>query len=259
MKSPTITRAADVACAGTIEKIGNKNSDNKKKKAHDKDVSPVLPPSATPDADSTKVVTVDVPRRAPTTVPIASDKRARPTPGRFPSLSIKSAFVATPVKVPTVSNKSTNKNVNITENMSKVNKSPQWSLKATGASDGGSEKIIPPGKLLTPKISARTVPVTIPYKRAPLTFFAVRSAITISDTINTTDGLDAISPRAIKVASLATITPADVSPTRVIKSPIPTETAFFSDIGIDVNIASRILKKLITIKIRPSKNTAVSA
>ena len=143
--------------------------------------------------------------------------------------------------------------------MSKVNKSPQWSLKATGASDGGSENNIPPGRCVTPKISARTVPVTIPYKRAPFTFFAVRKAITISETIKTTEGLDAISPRATRVASLFTIMPDDVRPTRVIKSPIPTETAFLSDIGIEVNIASRMLKKLITIKMIPSKNTAVSA
>ena len=137
--------------------------------------------------------------------------------------------------------------------------SPQWSLKATGLSDGGSENNIPPGKWLTPKIRASTVPVIIPYKSAPFTFFAVRSAITISDTIKTRDGLDAISPRAIRVASLSTITPAEIRPTRVMKSPIPTDTAFLSDIGIEVNMASRILKKLITINTIPSKNTAVRA
>ena len=92
-----------------------------------------------------------------------------------------------------------------------------------------------------------------------MTFFAVKSAITISETIKTTEGLDAISPRATRVASLFTIMPDDVSPTRVIKSPIPTETAFLSDIGIDVKIASRTLNKLMTMKIMPSKNTAVSA
>ena len=43
------------------------------------------------------------------------------------------------------------------------------------------------------------------------------------------------------------------------KSPIPTDTAFLRDIGIEVKIASRTLNKLMTIKIIPSKNTAVSA
>lgn len=40
------------------------------------DDKPVLPPSATPDDDSTNVVTVDVPHTAPTQVARASDNIA---------------------------------------------------------------------------------------------------------------------------------------------------------------------------------------
>ena len=57
-------------------KIGWKIKANKKRRAVTIEVSPVLPPSATPDALSTNVVTVDVPSIAPAVVPIESAKRA---------------------------------------------------------------------------------------------------------------------------------------------------------------------------------------
>ena len=69
--------------------------------------SPVLPPSATPDDDSTKVVTVDVPHIAPTHVAIASDNIAFSKLGTCPSLSSKSPLAHAPYKVPRVSNIST--------------------------------------------------------------------------------------------------------------------------------------------------------
>ena len=72
-----------------------------------KAVRPVFPPAATPALDSTKLVTVEVPRQAPETVPIASAINTLPTLGRFPSLSRSPALSATPTTVPTVSNKST--------------------------------------------------------------------------------------------------------------------------------------------------------
>jgi len=76
-------------------KIGWKIKANKKRRAVTIEVSPVLPPSATPDALSTNVVTVDVPSIAPTVVPIESAKRACLALGKFPSLSNISAFDAT--------------------------------------------------------------------------------------------------------------------------------------------------------------------
>ena len=47
-------------------------------------VRPVLPPTATPAEDSTKVVVVDVPSTAPADVAIASERRAGLIPGRRP-------------------------------------------------------------------------------------------------------------------------------------------------------------------------------
>ena len=76
-------------------------------------VRPVLPPSDTPEALSTKVVVVDVPSIAPTLVPTASAISAPLILGSFPSLSSRSALEATPIKVPRVSNRSTNKKANM--------------------------------------------------------------------------------------------------------------------------------------------------
>ena len=62
------------------------------------------PPASTPEADSTKVVTVEVPQQAPATVPTASDSRASFMLGILPSLSVMPAREAVPTRVPMVSN-----------------------------------------------------------------------------------------------------------------------------------------------------------
>lgn len=110
---PTMIRAGAVADEGTNRNSGLKNRDIRKKHPVMTDVSPVRPPAATPAEDSTNVVTVDVPSNAPKVVPMASDKRALPALGKFPFLSKEFVFDATPASVPTVSNISTNRNVNI--------------------------------------------------------------------------------------------------------------------------------------------------
>ena len=77
-------------------------------------VRPVRPPTATPEADSTNVVMVEVPITAPTVVPMASAMSAGLMPGRRPSSSSISALVATPMSVPRVSKISTNRKENTT-------------------------------------------------------------------------------------------------------------------------------------------------
>ena len=72
IKTPTKISAGAVAAAGIIEAIGERNKHKAKQIEVTKLVSPVLPPAATPDAHSTKVVTVDVPQIAPDTVAIES-------------------------------------------------------------------------------------------------------------------------------------------------------------------------------------------
>ena len=73
------------------------------------EASPVLAPAPTPAELSTKVVVVEVPNTAPTDVAMASARSAGLILGSFSSLSNMSAFVATPISVPIVSNISTNK------------------------------------------------------------------------------------------------------------------------------------------------------
>lgn len=61
------------------------------------------------------------------------------------------------------------------------------------------------------------------------------------------------------VESLLTTTPAFCRPIKAMYTPMPTDTAFFSDIGITLNSASRTFVSERTMKIRPSTNTASSA
>ena len=86
MNKPTITKTEAVTAEVTTPNIGDKNNAKKNINAVDTAVNPVLPPSATPDALSTKVLTVLVPRHAPTVVPTASAKSAFLILGTFPSV-----------------------------------------------------------------------------------------------------------------------------------------------------------------------------
>ena len=110
---PTRIKAGAVAKDGIAKKIGDKIIDIKNNNPVVIAVKPVLPPEATPEALSTKVVVVDVPKIAPTTVAIASARRAPFIRGNLPSLSSILASVDTPISVPSVSNISTNKKENI--------------------------------------------------------------------------------------------------------------------------------------------------
>lgn len=258
MNSPTTTRAADVAWLGISENTGKKKAAIAKHPAQAMAVRPVLPPSATPAELSTKVVTVDVPTRAPIVVPTESANRAFDAFSRLPFSSNIFALVATPVRVPRVSNKSTNKNENRTENISKLKTFEKSSLKAIGEIDGGSDTSDPSGRPVTPRIRDRIVDTKIPHKRAPFTFLVVKTTITIRAKKNTIDSLLEIFPKD-RAGSAFSIMPAFNKPISAINRPIPTDTAFLSVDGIELNIASltpnrdKIMNKI------PSKNTAVRA
>ena len=71
---------------------------------------PVRPPSATPEEDSTNVVTVDVPQIAPVVVAIASASIALSMFGTSPSLVSMLPRAQAPYSVPMVSNISTMQN-----------------------------------------------------------------------------------------------------------------------------------------------------
>ena len=121
IRNPTMISAGAVAKDGIARKIGDRNRDSPKRMAATREVSPVRPPSATPEALSTKVVTVEVPHIAPTVVPTASERRAPLIFGSLPSLSSMSALEATPIRVPSVSNMSTKRNANMITTKSSEN------------------------------------------------------------------------------------------------------------------------------------------
>ena len=113
INNPTYISAGVVANPGIARNTGEKNSATANITADVTAVRPVLPPAATPALDSTYEVTVEVPTIAPNIVPNASARRAPLARGRFPFSSRRFPLEATPISVPTVSNKSTNRNENV--------------------------------------------------------------------------------------------------------------------------------------------------
>ena len=105
LKLPTIINAGAVTALVTHESNGEKKTDNKKHTPVVTAVKPVLPPTSTPEVDSTNDVTVEVPAIEPITVPIESANKARSTFSGFPVSSTKFALLHTATKVPAVSKK----------------------------------------------------------------------------------------------------------------------------------------------------------
>ena len=122
INSPTMMSTGAVAAPGMDKNSGAKNREDRKQMAVVKDVSPVRPPSATPEALSTKVVVVLVPKHAPAIVAIESAMKALFRPGMRPFGSIIPAFVHTPTSVPMVSNISMKRKVNTITTMSNENR-----------------------------------------------------------------------------------------------------------------------------------------
>ena len=75
ISTPTIIRTGAVAAVGTRPRNGEATIATRNSTPVVKEVRPVRPPSETPAEDSTKVVTVEVPRTAPQAVAIASASR----------------------------------------------------------------------------------------------------------------------------------------------------------------------------------------
>src|SRR5690625_4869345 len=104
MKQPTIIRTGAVIAgrSALLPIIGVKKIDTANNIATTSDVSPVLPPAATPEDDSTYADEGLVPYIAPTVVAVASASSADLVLGIFPFF-IKPACSATPIMVPVVS------------------------------------------------------------------------------------------------------------------------------------------------------------
>ena len=114
---PTTTNAGAVTAFVTVlNTSGDKKIDNKNKIPVVQAVRPVLPPTPTPEVDSTKLVTVLVPTIEPNTVPIASASKACSAFSNSPFSFTKPIRLPIATNVPAVSKKSTNKNEKITTN-----------------------------------------------------------------------------------------------------------------------------------------------
>lgn len=110
IKNPTYKSAGAVANPGMEINIGENKTARRNMSPVTTDARPVLAPAPTPAELSTNVVVVDVPKTAPAQVATASARRASFTLGRHPFSSSIPDLFETPIKVPTVSNISTNKN-----------------------------------------------------------------------------------------------------------------------------------------------------
>ena len=170
MKRPTMIRAGAVAQAGIIRKSGAKNKAMANIMAVEKEVSPVLPPEATPDELSTNDVTVLTPSIEPTVVPKASANNAFFNCGKCPFLSIRLALCATPNSVPMVSNRFTKRKVKTMMSISTVKMFSQENLAKIGAGEGGRLKNPSSGSEASPKKNEQQVAMMIPISIAPCTF-----------------------------------------------------------------------------------------
>ena len=69
MSTPMRIRTGPVAIEGMLEKTGQRKTEMKNRTAQMTAVRPVRPPSRTAEADSTYVVSADVPSRPPRVLP----------------------------------------------------------------------------------------------------------------------------------------------------------------------------------------------
>ena len=133
INTPTNTSAPVVAAEGMSKNKGERKSARRKKKAVEKAVIPVRPPSAIPAELSTKVVTVDVPNAAPTLVAMASAIMAPLMFFTLPASSIISVFAAAPINVPMVLKMSMKTSTKIVRIMSPLNTLLKSICKKVGA------------------------------------------------------------------------------------------------------------------------------
>ena len=151
-------RAAEVAGAGMMAAMGAMNMQARNRMPQVSEVRPVRPPASTPEADSTKVVTVEVPVQAPTMVPTESESMASFIWGILPFSSSMPAREAVPTSVPMVSNMSIMQNVMmsvmtvnqpISRNVAKLNLKSVSSAMAPKA--GTQEAVARPANGSTPR------------------------------------------------------------------------------------------------------------
>lgn len=199
---PTRNKAEAVAEPGMARKNGARKSETRKQMAVMNDVKPLRPPSFTPDALSTNVVTVLVPMTAPAVVLMASTRNACFRRGMRPFFIIPARAV-TPMMVPMVSNKSTNNSVKTMMTMS--NEKIFWnsSLQNMGSIEGGM--LAMPLNSVTPIGMPMIVVAKIPKSSAPLIFLMSSTEVITMPMIPKRAGPSPMFPNETSVASLFTM------------------------------------------------------
>ena len=168
--------AGAVACVGMMPAMGANTTDSRNRMPTTTEVRPVRPPSEIPVEDSTKVVTVEVPRQAPTQVAHASAISALSPWGRLPFSSSMPALLAVPMSVPTVSKQSQMLKVTMavsTGRMPWENRPPKSNLNSVGAMEM-LFSAMSVGMVVRPMGMPMIVVATMPRNSAPLTFHAIR-------------------------------------------------------------------------------------
>ena len=197
------------------------------------------------------------PKKAPNTLELLSAFSALSKFLALPCSSINPARLATPSKVPAVSNKFTNKNAMITLIMATSNAPTISNCIKVGAKLGGAA--IRPLNSTSPMAIAILVTLRIPIIMAPGTRRIERIAILKKLKPASKVWGCVKSPRDRKVAPLATIIPPLLRPMNPINKPTPAPIAIRKLREILSNIHLRRRVTLMITKIIPAKKTAPSA
>ena len=175
----------------------------------------------------------------------------------FPCSSIMPARLETPMRVPIVSNMSMKRKVKTQMTMSSERIFDHSNFSRMGAMLGGVSTT--PFSVVMPRGMPMMVVTMMPMSSAPVTLRTISTAEKMMPKhASSTPGV-CRSPKATRVASLLTTMPADFKPIRAMNSPIPGEMALRSTSGMASTIFWRRPVSVSSMKMRPSRNTAVSA
>ena len=183
-------------------------------------------------------------------------------------------FAATPMSVPTVSNRSTNRNANtITANStvlfsmklkSNLNAvSPSAAKLGRNEPEGSSEYTPASGFTAYQPVNCAMMPsphvMRMPQRMAPLTLkYSIRPMMITPMSASATCGW-AMSPRATFVEASAAAMPAFCRPMNVMNRPMPVVMPYFRFSGMQLTSVSRNLNAERMMKIMPSTRMAVRA
>ena len=177
MRKPTITRAPQVAALLTTEITGAKNAARMKRMPVKTDVRPVRPPSAAPEADSTKVVMEEAPKRPPTAAAAESAIRISRMFSTVPSSFRNSPCLATAIAVPMVSKKSDimrenakTRRIGVVRTFTTATVPVESAMKGAPKEEKSRAETMPEGICVTPRGIPQSTAMMMPMRMEPLMF-----------------------------------------------------------------------------------------